>query len=183
LAIVNGSISNKVDFGAAFAVAEVFLGAAAGIGGLAAITGFDKETISAFARRFGLTPAFGRTELFFAALTVAATPESAVFVPAFRARLGATFFVAFAVFAFKIFAPVLTRLRAFRLESGFAAAVFFGFFMATILANGARLQLQSTPGIWVAQRLFNFPTAIDAQRRAQSIDAHIHPDFYLNDYE
>jgi hypothetical protein len=71
----------------------------------------------------------------------------------FEDFFAAVFFTAFAGFAFKVFAPVFARF--FSPESGLVA-VFFGFFMATILAMGARLLFESKLGIWEAQRLFGF---------------------------
>jgi len=75
-----------------------------------------------------------------------------------RAFFAAVFFFVFIGFVFEIFAPALARLSVFRPGDGLAAAGFFGFFMITILANGARLLSQSTPGISEAQSLFNFWT-------------------------
>jgi hypothetical protein len=52
------------------------------------------------------------------------------------AFFAAVFLGILAALSFEIFAPVFVCFRVLRPEGGFAAAVFFGFFMATILAQG-----------------------------------------------
>jgi hypothetical protein len=84
---------------------------------------------------------------------------------AFGDFFAATFFTTLTDFAFKIFAPAFAPVRFALLGRGLAA-VFFGFFMATILATG-RLLFESTPGIWEAQRLFDFWTARTRYRHAR----------------
>jgi len=124
--------------------------------GSAATTGFAFGVRLIPAEAFGSARGFG--------CDLGAGFDATTFA-AFAATLGVFFtailFEAFPGFGFETFAPVAARLPVVREERSLAA-VFFGFFMATILANGARLLLQTTPGISGAQRLFDFCTASSA---------------------
>ena len=114
-----GPTSNSGDLGAAFATAEVFFGTTGETAGLVSTTG--SAAIAGFAFALRLLP--------FKAL------GSATLAATLRGFFAAVFFTVFARFTFELLAPVLARLRVVRGERGWAA-VFFGFFMATILATG-----------------------------------------------
>jgi hypothetical protein len=61
--------------------------------------------------------------------------------------LAAAFFGVAAVSALVFFVPGVASFEMVRRERGFAAAVFFGFFMATVLATGVRVcWLRLSPG-------------------------------------
>jgi hypothetical protein len=128
-----GPASSSGDFGAAFAVAEVLLGAAdrgfvSGTGSAAA-AGLAFTLRLMIAAAFGSGAGFGNTAGSIGVTRLTATAAT------LRVFFAAIFFTVFAGFAFEIFAPVLARLRVVRAGRGFAAAVFFGFFMTTILAT------------------------------------------------
>jgi hypothetical protein len=173
---------NIGDWGAAFAVAEVFLGMTGS--GLVSATGFAAIGGLAFALRS------------LVAVTLCATPdfrfaESACFSgtgscalsATFRVLFAAVFFAVFTGFAFEIFAPVLARLRVVRAERGLAATAFFGFFMAIILATECGCSGRVRPVFRGRNGYLNF--GLDAMRlvarprNSQLIDAQNHPGFYL----
>jgi hypothetical protein len=79
--------------------------------------------------------AFGFGVGFGAAASSTRATGPAVLAETLRVFFAAAFLTDFAGLVFEIFAPVLARLRVVRAGRGFAAAVFFGFFMTTILAT------------------------------------------------
>jgi hypothetical protein len=132
-----GGISNSDDLGAALALAVDFL-STTGFGG--STTGLTSGGASLAIKAFDLVE-----RLRLSASAGSAFVATAVFaIPAARgAFLMARFFGDFA--AFKVFAPALARLALARRTGGFAAAVFFGFFMTTVLRWLARLLRRLSP--------------------------------------
>lgn len=131
------------DLGAALAVAVDFFAATGfdGSSGLISIAGL--VSVEAFAFTLRLTFGVG--------VTLAAAFAFEIFV-AGGLFLAAGFFGRFAVF--EVFAPRLARLELARRE--IRPVVFFGFFIATVLAWVARLLVEIKPGISGAQREFGF---------------------------
>lgn len=123
-ALARAGISRSDDCGAALALAVDFLG----------ITGFGGSTSLVFSAGSLTTVTFvfiGRLRLIAAGLAFAGAEDFVTFA-ASGTFLTDRFFGDFAIF--NAFTPGFARLPPARREGGFATVVFFGFFMATILA-------------------------------------------------